>query len=163
MSRLDSFIRRLQAQRACLDEAVTQIRGVDGFVLELGLGNGRTYDHLREICPDREIYVFDRQVNAHPACIPPADHLFLGEITATLPQALARLGAHAALVHTDVGTGMESANQKLAATIAPLIRAAMRIGGIVISDQPMIAPGLAPIDLPDGVKPGRYFMSKAAA
>lgn len=163
MSRLDSFIRRLQAQRACLTDAVAQIRDLDGFVLELGLGNGRTYDHLREICPDREIFVFDRQVNAHPDCIPPADHLFLGEITATLPQALAKLGPHAALVHTDVGTGDQKSNERLAATIAPMIRAIMRIGGIVISDQPMIAPGLAPSHLPEGVKPGRYFMSKAVA
>jgi hypothetical protein len=161
MSRLDSFIRRLQAQRACLTDAVEQIRDLDGSVLELGLGNGRTYDHLREICPDREIYVFDRQVNAHPDCVPAADHLFLGEITATLPQALARLGSHAALVHTDVGTGDQKANEKLAATIAPMIRSIMRIGGIVISDQPMIAAGLAPAHLPEGVKPGRYFMSKA--
>lgn len=161
MSRLDSFIRRLQAQRACLTEAVAQIRGLDGFVLELGLGNGRTYDHLREICPDREIYVFDRQVNAHPDCIPAADHLFLGEITSTLPQALAKLGANAALVHTDVGTGDQQSNEKLAATLAPMIRSVLRIGGIVISDQALIAPGLTSIALPDGVKPGRYFMNKA--
>jgi hypothetical protein len=161
MSRLDSFIRRLQAQRACLTEAVAQIRGLDGFVLELGLGNGRTYDHLREICPDREIYVFDRQVNAHPDCVPAADHLFLGEITTTLPQAQARLGSHAALVHTDVGTGDRKSNERLAATIAPMIRGILRAGGIVISDQPLVAPGLAPIALPEGVKPGRYFMNKA--
>ena len=161
MSRLDSFIRRLQAQRACLDEAVAQIKGIDGFALELGLGNGRTYDHLREICTDREIFVFDRQVNAHPDCIPPADHLFLGEITTTLPQALAKLGPHAALVHTDVGTGDQKGNERLAATIAPMIRAIMRVGGIVISDQPMLTSGLAPAPLPEGVKPGRYFMSKA--
>jgi hypothetical protein len=161
MSRLDSFIRRLQAQRDCLTEAVAQIRGVDGFVLELGLGNGRTYDHLREICPDREIYVFDRQVNAHPDCIPPADHLFLGEITATLPQAQAKLGANAALVHTDVGTGDQTSNEQLAATLAPMIRGVLRTGGIVISDQALITPGLAPIALPEGVKPGRYFMNKA--
>jgi len=161
MSRLDSFIRRLQAQRDCLTEAVKQIRGLDGFVLELGLGNGRTYDHLREICPDREIYVFDRQVNAHPDCIPAADHLFLGEITATLPQALAKLGAQAALVHTDVGTGDQKSNEKLAATLAPMIRGILRIGGIVISDQALNAPGLAAVALPEGVKPGRYFMNKA--
>lgn len=161
MSRLDSFIRRLQAQRACIDAAAAQIRGLDGFLLELGLGNGRTYDHLREIAPGREIYVFDRQVNAHPDCIPAPDHLFLGEITATLPQALARLGANAALVHTDVGTGVQAQNDKLAATIAPMIRALMRVGGIVISDQAMKTPGLTPIALPEGVKPGRYFMSKA--
>ena len=162
MSRLDSFIRRLEAQRACLAEAVELTRDIDGFVLELGLGNGRTYDHLREICSRREIYVFDRQVLAHPACIPPNDHLFLGEITTTLPQALARLGPHAALVHTDVGTGDQTANDHLAASIAPMIRALMRPGGIVISDQPMIASGLKPCPLPPGVKPGRYFISKAA-
>ncbi|GAB2177764.1 class I SAM-dependent methyltransferase [Dongia sp. agr-C8] len=161
MSRLDSFIRRLQAQRDCLSAAVAQIRGIDGFVLELGLGNGRTFDHLREICPEREIYVFDRQVNAHPDCIPAPDHLFLGEITATLPQALARLGAHAALVHTDVGTGDQESNTRLAATLAPMIRAILRPGGIVISDQALSTAGLKPIALPEGVKPGRYFMNQA--
>jgi len=161
MSRLDSFIRRLQAQRACLNAAVAQIEGLDGFVLELGLGNGRTYDHLREICPGREIYVFDRQVNAHPDCVPASDHLFLGEITQTLPQALARLGAGAALVHTDVGTGVQAENDKLAATLGPMIRRVLKVGGVVISDQQLTTPGLASIALPEGVKPGRYFMNKA--
>ncbi len=60
MSRLDSFIRRLKAQRACLGLAAELIRDVPGPLLELGLGNGRTYDHLREIMPGREIYVFER-------------------------------------------------------------------------------------------------------
>ncbi len=161
MSRLDSFIRRLEAQRTCLAEAARLTRDVDGFALELGLGNGRTYDHLREICPNREIYVFDRQVNAHPDCVPPADHLFLGEILQTLPQALARLGPGAALVHTDVGTGDQASNQRLAAALAPLIRSIMRKGGVVISDQQMTAPGLSPQPLPDGVKPGRYFINCA--
>ncbi len=161
MSRLDSFIRRLEAQRACLGEAVRLVEGIDGFVLELGLGNGRTYDHLREICPQREIYVFDRQVLAHPDCIPPADHLFLGEILETLPQALKRLGAGAALVHTDVGTGDQASNTRLAAALAPLIRSIMRAGGIVISDQQLTAPGLAAMPLPPGVKAGRYFISRA--
>jgi hypothetical protein len=160
MSRLDSFIRRLEAQRACLAEGVRLLKGIDGFVLELGLGNGRTYDHLRELCPDREIYVFDRRVSAHPACIPPEDHLFLGEITTTLQQAAAKLGPHAALAHTDIGTGDQAANRHLAAAIAPMIRALMRPGGIVISDQRMIAESLAPVPLPPGVKPGRYFICR---
>jgi hypothetical protein len=42
-----------------------------------------------------------------------------------------------------------------------MIRKIMRVGGIVISDQALNTPGLSPIDLPDGVKPGRYFMNKA--
>jgi len=161
MSRLDSFIRRLEAQRTCLAEAVRLVQGVDGFVLELGLGNGRTYDHLREICPGREIYVFDRQVNAHPDCIPAADHLFLGEILETLPQALKRLGPGAALVHTDVGTGDQAANTRLAASLAPLIRSLMRPGAVVISDQALTAPALTSMPLPAGVKAGRYFINRA--
>jgi len=42
-----------------------------------------------------------------------------------------------------------------------MIRGILRAGGIVISDQALIAPGLAPVALPEGVKPGRYFMNKA--
>ena len=66
MSRLDSVIRRLTSQKIVLEWAVDIIRYLDGTVLELGLGNGRTYDHLREILPDRDIYVFEREIAAHP-------------------------------------------------------------------------------------------------
>ena len=48
------------AQRECLNWAAEAVAGVAGPVLELGLGNGRTYDHLRERLPEREIYVFER-------------------------------------------------------------------------------------------------------
>ena len=88
MSRLDSFIRRLEAQRACLDATPAWIEGLAGPILELGLGNGRTYDHLRGLHPDREIFVFERQPAAHPDCVPDAAHLILGDIRATLPAAL---------------------------------------------------------------------------
>jgi hypothetical protein len=162
MSRLDSFIRRLQAQRACLEAAVALIAGLDGAVLELGLGNGRTFDHMRKLCPDREIFVFDRQVVAHPDCAPAADHLFLGELTETLPLALTRLGGRAALVHMDIGSGDEAASRKLAAAIAPMIRALMQPGGIVVSDQPLALGGLTAIPPPKDVKPGRYFLCRAS-
>ena len=70
MSRLDSFIRRLEAQRACLDATPGWIKGIVGPILELGLGNGRTYDHLRGLHPGREIFVFERQPAAHPDSSP---------------------------------------------------------------------------------------------
>jgi hypothetical protein len=54
MTRLDSAIRRLMAQRALLDWAAQDIASRPGLVLELGLGNGRTYDHLRERLPGRK-------------------------------------------------------------------------------------------------------------
>ena len=59
MSRLDAVIGRLKSQRSCLNAAVALIGEAPGHVLELGLGNGRTYDHLRLLFPNRNIYVFD--------------------------------------------------------------------------------------------------------
>ena len=70
MSRLDSFIRRLEAQRACLNQAALAIAALPGPVLELGLGNGRTYDHLRELLPGREIFVFEREPPVSPEFTP---------------------------------------------------------------------------------------------
>lgn len=163
MSRLDSTIRRLEAQRACLDWAAAEIAGLPGPVLELGLGNGRTYDHLRERLPGREIFVFDREVNAHPDCVPDADHLFLGDIAETLPRAAARLGRTAALAHSDVGTGDEARNARLAAAIGPLLAALVAPRGIVVSDRELAAPGWQAVTPPPGVRPGRYFLYRATA
>ena len=158
MSRLDSFIRRMQAQRACLDWAAQAIDGCQGCVLELGLGNGRTYDHLRERFPDREIYVFDRRISAHPGCIPPEGRLFLGEIADTLPQAASRLGRTAVLVHSDLGTGDDRANAALASQLGPLLIPLLAPGGLVVANYVYDVDGWEPLPLPPPVKPGRYFL-----
>lgn len=158
MSRLDSFIRRLEAQRSCLDRAAALVAGLDGVVLELGLGNGRTYDHLRELFPARDIYVCERRVAAHPDCIPPADRLLLGDLRATLPAARGWLAGRVALAHLDVGTGDAAANAALAAELLPLVTPLLCAGGILVSDPVMDAPELAPLPLPAGVAEGRYHL-----
>ena len=162
MSRLDSFIRRLEAQRACLERAVALVDGLPGPVLELGLGNGRTYDHLRQLCPAREIFVFDRQVAAHPDCIPDPAHLLLGDIRETLPQAVARFGRSVALVHSDMGTGDAVGNARVAKFIAGLLPKLVLPDGVVISDQPQSLEGAEALNLPEGVSPGRYFLYRMA-
>jgi S-adenosyl-L-methionine methyltransferase len=158
MSRLDSFIRRLEAQRACLDEAAGRIRGVAGVVLELGLGNGRTYDHLRCLFPDRDIYVCERRVAAHPLCVPPPERLILGDLRETLPAAQVPLGGRVALAHLDVGTADEAANQALAAELAPSLVALLAPGAVLASDPPLAAVALEALPLPAGVAPGRYHL-----
>lgn len=164
MSRLDSFIHRLEAQRSCLNDARDRSQAVSGLVLELGLGNGRTFDHLRAICRGRDIYVFDRQVAAHPDCVPAPERLFLGDFTDTLPQALRRFGAGAAaFIHVDLGSGDAAASEALARAITPDIARLMAPGAILVSDQPMPDPDLTPLDLPAGVEPDRYFMAEKRA
>jgi hypothetical protein len=163
MSRLDSVIRRLEAQRACINAAAGLVGGIDGVVLELGLGNGRTYDHLREVFPDRDIYVCERRVAAHPDCIPPADRLLLGDMRETLPQARDRLGGRVALAHLDAGTGDATANRGLADALLPLVLPLLCGGAVLVSDPPFNAPELTALPLPDGVAPGRYHLYRYAA
>ena len=158
MSRLDSFIRRLEAQRACLNLAARAIEGVPGPVLELGLGNGRTYDHLRELLPEREIFVFEREVAAHPASMPDPAHLILGDIQSTLSAARGRLPGPAALVHSDIGTGDAARNAALAAWLAATLPDLLAAGAWVITDQPLHSAGLVPQAPPEGVARERYFL-----
>ncbi len=160
MSRLDSFIRRLEAQRACLDNAAQLIDALPGNVLEFGLGNGRTYDHLREKLRARDIYVFDRQVAAHPDCIPPADRLFLGDFLTSLPKAIQQLGQETALANLDIGSGDAAASQQLARAMTPLVLQLLKPGGVLISDQPIADPQLEAVNLPAGIRPGRYFLHR---
>ena len=158
MSRLDINIRRLKAQRACLNLAAVLIADLPGPVFELGLGNGRTYDHLREILPGREIFVFEREVAAHPDCVPDNGHLLLGDIHETLPAAVARFGRSVPLIHSDLGTGDAASNGRIAAYLATQLPRLLVAGGVVVSDQDMAPEGAEALPLPDGVKPGRYFM-----
>jgi hypothetical protein len=156
VSRLDSFIRRLEAQRACLDLAAHLVRELDGDVLELGLGNGRTYDHLRHLFPDRKIYVCERRVAAHPDCVPPAELLLLGDMRDTLQAACGLLGRRVALAHLDPATGDGPAGLALAVELAPLIMPLLRWGGILVSEPAIARDELTPVPLPESVAPGRY-------
>ena len=163
MSRLDTNIARLVAQRACLDALAATLAEVPGPVVELGLGNGRTFDHLRERLPGREIFVFERQPAAHPDCWPDPAHLIEGDFYDTLPHALDRLPAPAALVHADIGTGDPARNARLAGWLAGVIPPLVTPGGYVACDQGLDDDRLSPLPLPAEVPAGRYHLYRRAA
>ncbi len=159
MTRLDTVIKRLMAQRSCLDAAVESLRVLSGHVLELGLGNGRTYDHLRALFPDRDIFVFDREVASHPDCRPDPEHLFLGPMQETLMAAVEKLGPTAALAHADIGFGDAAATESNVVALGPKIPPLLRPGGLVICDQPLDRfEGLTSVSPPADVEPGRYHV-----
>ena len=153
----------MEAQRECLDAAARQIEDVPGAILELGLGNGRTYDHLRTLFPDREIYVFERKVAAHPDCIPDDDHIFIGEVIERLPDAAARLGKTAALVHSDIGNGRPEIDAILFGQLVPLLGDLVCPGGLVLSDQKLPADHWQSLPLPNGVAAERYFVYRVGS
>jgi hypothetical protein len=162
MSRLDSFIARMQAQRDCLNFLKPAVDAVAGPILEVGLGNGRTYDHLRDLFPGRDIYVFERKVAAHPDCIPPDDRLFLGEARDSIPRAARQLGAVAALIHTDLGTGDHAANVEMGTWLGPALDALAGRGGYILANQPLSVARWQRQPAPPGVPKDRYFLYRVA-
>lgn len=158
MSRLDSMLRRLSAQRDGLNWVAGQIAGLEGEVLEMGLGNGRTYDHLRELLPERRIWVVERKVNCHPSCVPPAADLLEGECDAALAR-LAAQGVRLALAHYDFGIGVDAQDHAESARLSPGIKALMVPGGLIVSGQPLV--GIEEIGGPEGIPEGRYMFYRA--
>ncbi|SCB18040.1 class I SAM-dependent methyltransferase [Rhizobium hainanense] len=155
MSRLDSFIRRLSAQRDILNAVADEVRMLDGPVLELGLGNGRTFDHLRELFPDRRIIAFDRAVNAYGPSMPSADNLVLGEIKDTTKTFI---GTNASLAHADIGTGYEDKDAITLTWLPRIMAGVLASGGFAVSGLPLDHPDLEALPLPSTVKDGRYFI-----
>ncbi|MDQ2634029.1 MAG: class I SAM-dependent methyltransferase [Pseudomonadota bacterium] len=155
MSRLESFIRRLTAQRDILDLICRDMLLPEGPVIELGLGNGRTYDHLREKLPGRRIIAFDRVNAANLRSLPPEGDLVLGEISETA-QRFSGIGA--ALVHADIGSGYDDLDELHLSWLPGLVVDLLAQEGIAASGVPLAHPDLAPLPLPEGVRPGRYFI-----
>jgi hypothetical protein len=158
MSRLDSFINRVIAQRECLNFACAEIAALDGVVFELGLGNGRTYDHIRSLLPNREIFVFERKPAAHPDSTPDAEHLIVGEVAGTLPAALDHYAGKVALLHSDLGTADLAENARLAAFLRETIPGLLVPGAIVLCDPELHLDNAERLPLPDGVQKNRYYM-----
>lgn len=155
MSRLESFIRRMTAQRDILDMICRDIPLQDGPVIELGLGNGRTYDHLREKLPGRRIIAFDRVCAANRKSMPPEGDLVLGEINET---ARAFVGINAALVHADIGSGYDDLDELNLRWLPGLTVELLAPAGIAASGVLLDHPRLQPLPIPACVPAGRYHL-----
>lgn len=156
MSRLDSFIRRLTAQRDILNHVQADLDlPVQGAVMEIGLGNGRTFNHLRELFPDRRIVAFDRAMGAHASSVPDEKDLVIGEIAET---AQSYIGIEASLVHADIGTGYPEKDAVTLTWLPQLVAGMLAKGGIAVSGLPLEEKSLNPIPVPDSVPEDRYFL-----
>ena len=152
------MLRRLTAQRDGLNWAVARTAGMAGDVLDMGLGNGRTYDHLRTAVSDRRIWVMDRVLQCHPSCVPPEKDFLQGEAEDTLVH-LAETGARIALAHYDFGCGIKAEDMAEAARLSPLIARLMAPGGMIVSGQPLV--GFAAVQGPEHIAPARYYFYTA--
>jgi hypothetical protein len=167
-SALERMAARLLTQRAYLADAARRIAAMAGPVFEIGLGKGRTYDHLRRLLAGRDIYCFDRDLHAPGAESPPPDRLVLGEIRETLPALAARIGRPAVLAHCDIGSRHLDRDLAFARDLAGLLPDRLAPGAIVLGDRPMESPRLEPLPAPDlalpaGLEPWPYHLYRNRA
>ena len=154
MSRLESMRRRLTAQIDGLNWAAADIADRNGDVVEIGLGNGRTYDHLRQELSDRRIWVIDRQMAAHRTCIPPEADFLQGDADQMLRRMI-DAGTSIVFAHYDLSKGVPEDDAALAELIVPYLQKLVQPGGVVVSGQPL--PHLTRIDGPGLDDPDRYY------
>lgn len=147
---------RMQAQRDVLNHiADNGWVPIDGLILELGLGNGRTYDHLREKFTTQRILVFDRSADTHPASMPSEEDIVLGEISETIKRFV---GTGAALAHIDIGTIYADTDAATLTWLPHSIVAVLAQGGLVASGLPLKHHMLQPLPLPWGVNDGHCYL-----
>jgi hypothetical protein len=159
MSRLQSMINRVIAQRDLLDQIADDPTLPDGPVLEVGLGNGRTFSHLQERFGNRRLIAFDRALGAHKGSHPEGNDLILGEIRET---AQAFVGQNAALVHCDIGTGYDDKDAITLTWLPGLVVGLLATGGVAVSGLPLNHDDLRPLPMPASVEKGRYFLYRRA-
>jgi S-adenosyl-L-methionine methyltransferase len=158
MSRLDLFIDRMVSQRACLDFAIDDTAAMNGPVFELGLGNGRTFHHMRERIQGRDIYVFERAVGSHPDSTPDEKFTILGDVRETLVQTLQKMGPVASLIHADLGGHNRAKNDAFARVVSPLVEPMLAKGGLMVASDRMYFETLKEVALPEGAVPERCFI-----
>ena len=136
MSRLDFHIHQKIAQRDSINLAARWLAGEEGVIVEFGLSTGRSYSHILDRFPGREIFCFDRLDKTLPPSRPPADHLYLGEFTEILadPTVHARFAGGVILAHIDIGSGGPE-DDEVPELVMERIHRWLKPGALVLSDQ----------------------------
>jgi hypothetical protein len=155
MSRLDFHIEQKIAQRDSIDLAARELAGRPGWIVEFGLGRGRSYSHLAERFPDREIYCFDRELATYSTGGPSPERVLVGDLTTVLADAAvqARFRGRVILAHLDLAWG-DSTAAPLHRLVVERTRDWLLPGAWILSDRAVPldpAWGLVPIPTAAGV------------
>ncbi|MEO0791079.1 MAG: class I SAM-dependent methyltransferase [Pseudomonadota bacterium] len=143
-TRLMSFRDRVDAQIALLDWVCAEVRGnpalADGPILEVGLGNGRTYSHLLGRLPGRRVIVFDKDVKAHPMSRPAPEDFVRGQVQETVRDFADASGRKAVMIHSDIGDGTGATEADILTWIASVYASATAPGALVLCTQALDDP-----------------------
>lgn len=167
-SRLERMIARLTTQRDLLNHVAGRLIAIQGPILEIGLGKGRTFSHLRNLYPDRKIWAFDFEVHAPSHSRPDDSDIFLGDFRQSLVSCWGRIDARPAFIHADIGTESRKADAELASFVGKTVAPYLAPGGYLLGDRDMTADGLIAVETPDtqlpnGITAWPYFLYRRPA
>jgi len=157
MSRLEDLIHRFTVQKSHLDRAIALCKDIEGLVIEVGLGSGRSFDHLREKLNNNPIFTFDYRVETHPGCAPREEQCILGDIEETLPKFSNSRSGQAALIHMDIGTKKYDEDIVLYQKLTPAIIKLMAPKALLVSDRPISDQSLKELEPFGANHPWKYF------
>jgi trans-aconitate methyltransferase len=153
---LERTLYRLRAQYATLGEALAGLSATPGKVWEIGLGKGRSYDHLRRALPQAEIFAFDRQRVSVPDCTPPDHRMVLGALDKTLPELAAAHAGQVVLAHVDLG--IDPPGEETRAALERWLPVALAPGGLVAAGTLLDLAGARRLAAPEAAAAGGYAL-----
>ena len=140
LTRIERLARRFPVQIEFINRAIKETKEVDGAILELGLGEGRTLEYLERIT-SAPIFVFeiDEKTNLHFCRA--STQLVKGDLFKTLPQMLGSQELNVRMVHADIGTTDYFNDISRIEPLRAIIEKVVSTGGVLVCDRPIIFQG----------------------
>ena len=137
LTRIERLARRLPVQIRYINYAIDQTKGLDGVILELGLGDGRTLEYI-EYRTSSQIFVFEIDDDKKLINNKESTKLVKGNFIHTIPKTIQNEKLQVRIVHADIGSTDYMNDLK---TLNPLREIAdnfVQVGGVVICDRPIL-------------------------
>lgn len=156
MSRLEGFIRRMEAQKAHIDRAVSFLKEPN-TIFEFGIGAGRTLDHLVQSFPKTPIFAFENDEQCLNN-IPSNSNVtpVLGDIFLNLPIYAEQYARRTSLIHVDIGGAFNEQNKNITKRLTPYFLSLLSPSGILISSIAVEAEPLQGLPVLPGIRRTKY-------
>lgn len=136
LTKIEKLARRFPVQIDYIDQAIEETKEIDGVILELGLGGGRTLEYL-EKKSSSPIVVFEKSINSDLKLERQSTQLVEGDFLETIPEILKSQQLTVRMVHADIGTRDYLNDINRFEPLREIFEDIVPSGGIVVCDRPL--------------------------
>ncbi len=139
LTKIEKFARRLPVQLEYINQAIEETKDMDGTILELGLGGGRTLEYL-EKKTSSPILVFEKSTHSTLKNNRTTTQLVRGDFFTTIPQTCEEMNVDVRMIHADIGTSDYIGDISRFDPLCKIFTKIVPTGGVVICDRPLNFP-----------------------